>query len=93
MIIEQCSIMCMLDWNCVGGLTKLVTVCLYCMLTGRRTVYLKRELAHIRSTNTFLFGAGQFCYTCSRHNPSSNMYVMYTTFRELALFRFLTGLL
>lgn len=93
MIIEHCGIMYMLDWNRVEALTKLVTMCLYCMLTGMRTVCLKRELAHNRSVNTFPFGTGQFCYTCSRHNPSSNLYVMYPTFRELALFQFLKGLL
>ena len=58
-----------------------------------KQVCLKRELARYRSANTFRFGAGQFCYTCSRHNPSSNFYVMYFTFRELDLFQFLKGLL
>jgi len=77
----------------VAALTKFVTICLHCMSTGTRTVCSKRELARIRSANTFPFGAGQFCYTCSRHNPSSHFYVMYPTFRELALFQFLKGLL
>jgi hypothetical protein len=53
----------------------------------------KGNLPNGRNANTFPFGAGQFCYTCSRDNPSSNLYVMYFTFRELALFQFLKGLL